>query len=252
MKERINKYISDLEKERGIEVLLACETGSRAWGFPSPDSDYDVRIIYKHHRDWYLCLTEEKDSLELFYDNNEIDISGWDLRKSLRLIWKSNAALIERIQSPIIYKKDSEFIEGIKLIAQKTYSRIGTIHHYLNMAKNELSEVEDHSDYKLKTFFYALRASVACLWILEKEIMPPIEFGIMLNGLDIDEKLMSRIQELIDLKSTISESYKHKDEQDLIVFMKKCIERADVEAKTLPASKGEMNELNEFFRQTIR
>lgn len=252
MKERINKYISELEKEKGIEVLLACETGSRAWGFPSPDSDYDVRIIYKHNKDWYLSLIEEKDTVEIFYDNNEIDISGWDLRKSLRLIWKSNAALIERIQSPIIYKKDSEFIEGINRIAQKIYSRIGTIHHYLSMAKKKLPEVEEYPDYKLKKFFYALRASVACLWILEKEIMPPIEFGIMLNELDIDEKLISRIKELIELKSTISESYMHKGEQDLIMFMKSCIERADVEAKNLPTSNGEMNELNEFFRQTIR
>jgi len=252
MKERINKYITELEKEKGIEVLLACETGSRAWGFPSPDSDYDVRIIYKHNTEWYLSLTEEKDTIEVFYDNNDIDISGWDLRKSLRLIWKSNAALIERIQSPIIYKKNSEFVDGINLIAQKTYSRIGTIHHYLSMAKKKLSEVEESQDYKLKTFFYALRASVACLWILEKEIMPPIEFGTMLNELDIDEKLKSRIKELIELKSTISESYMHKDEHDLILFMKSCIERADVEAKTLPASNAEMNELNEFFRQIIR
>lgn len=251
MEERIKKYLSELEKEKGIEILLACETGSRAWGFPSPDSDYDVRIIYKHNKDWYLSLTEEKDTIEVFYDNNEIDISGWDLRKSLRLIWKSNAALIERIQSPIIYKKNSDFIEGINLIAQKTYSKIGTIHHYLSMAKKKLSEVEELPEYKLKKFFYALRASVACLWILEKEKMPPIEFGIMLNGLEIDKNLLLNIKELIELKSTISESYMHKGEQDLIMFMKRCIERAETEALNLPASNGDMNELNEFFRKTL-
>jgi len=251
MKERIEKYLNDLEKEKGIEILFACETGSRAWGFPSPDSDYDVRIIYKHNRDWYLSLTEEKDTIEVFYDNNDIDISGWDLRKSLRLIWKSNAAMIERIQSPIIYKKNSEFIEGINLIAQRTYSRISTIHHYLSMAKKKLSDVEESPVYKLKNFFYALRASVACLWILEKEKMPPIEFGIMLNRLEIDKNLVSRIKELIEFKSGISESYMHKGEQDLIMFMKMCIERAETEAMNLPASNGEMNQLNEFFRKTL-
>lgn len=251
MEEKIKKYISDLEKEKGIKVLLACETGSRAWGFPSPDSDYDVRIIYKHNKDWYLSLIEEKDTIEVFYENNEIDISGWDLKKSLRLIWKSNAALIERIQSPIVYKKEDEFLAGINTIAQKTYSRIGTIHHYLSMAKKKLSEVEEFPEYKLKKFFYALRASVACLWILEKEIMPPIEFRIMLNGLNIDEKLLSRIDELIELKSTISESYMHNGEKDLIFFMKKCIAIADANSKSLPASKGQMSELNEFFRNTL-
>ncbi len=181
MEEKIKSYLSDLEKERGIEILLACETGSRAWGFPSPDSDFDVRIIYKHHKDWYLSLTEERDTIEYFLDNNEIDISGWDLRKSLRLLAKSNAPLLERIQSPIIYKADKEFLVGINSVAQKAYSRIATIHHYLSMAKKALDDVAGTEEYKLKRFFYALRASVACLWILDREEIPPIEFAKMLD-----------------------------------------------------------------------
>lgn len=251
MEDKIKKYLTDLEKEKGIEILLACETGSRAWGFPSPDSDFDVRIIYKHHKDWYLSLTEEKDTIECFYENNDIDISGWDLRKCLRLMWKSNPPLLERIQSPIIYHVDKEFLAGINSIAQKTYSRIATIHHYLSMAKKALDEVVSSNDYKLKRFFYALRASVACLWILEKEEIPPIEFGKMVNGLDLSDNLTNRINELIELKSTISETYLHKGEHDLIKFMETCLEKADNESKNLPASKGQMSELNEFFRNTL-
>jgi predicted nucleotidyltransferase len=251
MEDRIKKYLADLEKEKGIEILLACETGSRAWGFPSPDSDFDVRIIYKHHKDWYLSLTEEKDTIECFYENNDIDISGWDLRKSLRLIWKSNPPLLERIQSPIIYQVNKDFQAGINSIAQKTYSRIATIHHYLSMAKKALDEVVSSNDYKLKRFFYALRASVACLWILDKEEIPPIEFGKMVSGLDLSDNLTNRINELIELKSTISETYLHNGEQDLIKFMESCLERADNESKSLPASKGQMSELNEFFRNTL-
>lgn len=251
MEEKIKKYLIDLEKEKGIEILLACETGSRAWGFPSPDSDFDVRIIYKHHKDWYLSLIEEKDTIECFYENNDIDISGWDLRKSLRLIWKSNPPLLERIQSPIIYHADKDFLAGINSIAQNTYSRIATIHHYLSMAKKALDEVVNSNDYKLKRFFYALRASVACLWILQNEEIPPIEFGKMVNGLDLSDNLKIRINELIELKSTISETYLHNGEQDLITFMESCLERADIESKSLPASKGEMSELNDFFRKTI-
>ncbi|MBK6266081.1 nucleotidyltransferase domain-containing protein [Marivirga sp. S37H4] len=251
MEDKIKKYLIDLEKENGIEILLACETGSRAWGFPSPDSDFDVRIIYKHHKDWYLSLTEEKDTIECFYENNDIDISGWDLRKSLRLIWKSNPPLLERIQSPIIYHADEDFLAGINSIVQKTYSRIATIHHYLSMAKKALDEVVNSNDYKLKRFFYALRASVACLWILEKEEIPPIEFGKMVNGLDLSDNLTNRINELIELKSTISETYLHNGEQDLIKFMESCLERANNESKSLPASKGQISELNEFFRNTL-
>ena len=76
MKEKIKKYLAELEKEKGIKILFACETGSRAWGFPSPDSDFDVRAIYRHDKNWYLGLTEEKDTIEYFLENNEIDISG--------------------------------------------------------------------------------------------------------------------------------------------------------------------------------
>ena len=251
MKEKIKKYLSDIEQENDIKILLACETGSRAWGFPSPDSDFDIRIIYKHKKDWYLTLTEEKDTIEYFHDNNEIDISGWDLRKSLRLLWKSNPPLFERIQSPIIYKVDKDFFTGINSIAQNTYSKIATIHHYLSMAKKAFEEVECSEEYKLKRLFYALRASVACLWILERVEIPPIEFGKMLNGLDLPESIIERIVELIEIKSTISETYLHKGEKELIEFMKTCIERADSESQYLPASKGQMSELNEFFRLTL-
>jgi len=251
MEEKIKKYLSDLEQEKGIEILLACETGSRGWGFPSPDSDFDVRVIYKHEKNWYLSLTEEKDTIEYFLENNEIDISGWDLRKSLRLLAKSNPPLLERIQSPIIYKVNKEFLTGINAVAQKTYSRIASIHHYLSMAKKTFEEVVNSEEYKLKKFFYALRASVACLWILEKEEIPPIEFGKMLNGLDLPLNLKTRIGELIEIKSTISETYLHKGENDLIEFMKTCIERAENESQSLPASKGKMSDLNDFFLKTL-
>ncbi len=251
MDDKIKKYLTALEKEKGIEILLACETGSRAWGFPSPDSDFDVRVIYKHPTDWYLSLTEEKDTLECFYESREIDISGWDVRKCLRLLWKSNASILERIQSPIIYDADQNFLAEINSIAQNTYSRIATVHHYLSMAKKSLEELLSAHDYKLKKFFYAIRASVACLWILQREEIPPIEFGKMLEGLEISHDLTDRIYELITLKSTVNETYLHHGEQELISFMKSCISKAGLESKNLPSSKGSMSELNTFFRNTL-
>src|SRR5690606_32395753 len=113
MSEKIIQYLDKIENEKQIKILLACETGSRAWGFPSPDSDFDIRIIYVHKKDWYLSLSEKKDSIELMFENNDIDISGWDLRKSLRLLQKSNPPLLERIQSPIVYKSDNTFLAEI-------------------------------------------------------------------------------------------------------------------------------------------
>ncbi|BDD06102.1 nucleotidyltransferase domain-containing protein [Aureibacter tunicatorum] len=251
MKNKIIKYINSLETEKEIKILLACETGSRAWGFPSPDSDYDVRIIYKHNKEWYLSLNEEKDSITVFYEDNEIDISGWDIRKSLRLMKKSNAPLLERIQSPTLYKGDQEFIKEINDIAKANYSRIATIHHYLNLAKKKYEEISFESEYKLKSFFYALRSATACLWILEKEEIPPIEFPKMLEGLELQESLVMRINELIEVKAKVSESYRHKGEKELFEYMQNCIERAEIEGKNLPTTYGCMDELNVFFRKVI-
>lgn len=252
MDERIKKYLGEIESEYKIQILLACETGSRAWGFPSPDSDFDVRIIYKHHPDWYLSLGEEKDTIEMMLDNNEIDISGWDIRKVLRLLWKSNPPLLERIQSPIIYSSDEKFMVEIHDFANKCYSKIATIHHYLSMAKKSLEEIELADEYKLKKFFYTLRSATACLWILDRGELPPIEYPIMLEGLAIDGNLKERIYSLIELKSTKSESYMHSGEKDLITFIKQSIDLAENTAKDLSKGNGDISSLNNFFRRTIK
>lgn len=251
MNEKIKRYLQELQEENGIDILLACETGSRAWGFPSPDSDYDVRFIYKHKTDWYVSLNESKDTLEMMFDNNEIDLSGWDLKKSLNLLWKSNAALLERIQSPIIYISNNEFVEGINDLAKGTYSKIATMHHYLNMAKNMFEEVKGKESVKLKKLFYALRTSIACRWILEKEIMPPIVFQTMLGELNIDIKIKQRIYELIALKATKAESYVHTAESELNEFIEHIITRAEAEANALPPAKGNIEDLNVFFRKML-
>ena len=251
MNEKINQYLTKIEEEKDVKILLACETGSRAWGFPSPDSDFDIRIIYKHKKDWYLSLNEKKDSIDFMFENNEIDITGWDLRKSLKLLHKSNPPLLERIQSPVVYKKDDEFILEMKTVAQNQYSRIATIHHYLSMSKKFLEELNVKKGYKLKKFFYALRSATACKWIIEKEEMPPIEFLKMVNGLNLSNSLTHRINELISIKSTISESYKHKGEEELISFIENCINEAEKKRQSLPSAKGNIEELNAFFLKTL-
>lgn len=251
MNEKIKKYLNLIQAENKVEILFACETGSRAWGFPSPDSDYDVRFIYKHSADWYLSLNEQKDTIELMFENNELDLSGWDLKKCLQLLWKSNPPLLERIQSPMIYIANDLFLTSINSLAQSTYSRIATMHHYLSMAKKMFSEVKDVENVKLKKLFYALRAAVACQWIMEEAQMPPIVFQQMIAHLAIDKNIKQRIDELIALKATKAESYLHKEEKALNRFIATIIEEAEQKAKTLPAAKGQIEDLNQFFRKII-
>lgn len=251
MTEKIRNYLKTIAESKNIEILWACETGSRAWGFASTDSDFDIRLIYVHKKDWYLSLSEKKDTIEMMLENNDIDISGWDLKKSLSLLRKSNAPILERIQSPIIYKSDPEFIKDILEVARTFYSRIATIHHYLSMSKKFVAELEAEKEYKLKKFFYALRSAFVCKWIVEKDEMPPIEFHKIYPNLGVDSTLISRIQELIQLKSTIKESYYHSGEEPLLNLIKNFNEEAEKKKEALPSSKGDSAQLDQIFRKYI-
>ena len=252
MKGIITGEILKLEREYNVTVLLACETGSRAWGFPSPDSDYDIRLIYKHDLDWYLSLNEKKDTIDLMLDNNMLDISGWDIKKSLGLLWKSNPPLLERLQSPIIYKSDPEFVNEMWELASETYSRIASLHHYKSLSVNMFEEISATGNYKLKKLFYALRAATACKWIIDRDDIPPIEFRKMMEGLNIKSELEERIVDLIKLKSKVDESYFHKGEEEIFKFIESNLNLAETHGRFLPAGEGDMVKMNDFFRRKIK
>lgn len=252
MTEKIKSALAEIALEKDIEILWACETGSRAWGFPSPDSDYDVRIIYRHRLPWYLRLNEGKDSLDIFLENRDIDISGWDLRKCLRLLAKSNPPLLERIQSPIVYQSKNRFQEQFLKLAQQFYSPIASIHHYQGLAKKSLSDLNSDNPYMLKKFFYALRASCACLWILERNDLPPIEFQRLIDGIPISEKLQLRIDTLIEEKALRNEDYLHLGEAELFHFMTAILNRVESEAQNLKARHSKTEVLDKFLFDMIR
>jgi len=253
MKQQIIKTLKKLEHEYKVTILYACETGSRAWGFPSPDSDYDIRVIYKHPLDWYLSLSDKKDTIEQMLNNKEFDISGWDIKKSLQLLLKSNPPLLERIQSPVVYIRNDEFMEEFKTLAKPAYSRIATLHHYLSLAKKCFKELEGKKEYKLKKFFYGLRTSFACKWILVKETPPPIIFQDMVYELCQEESIVQRIEELIQLKSIKNEDYMHpKDEKAIVELMKKFIEEAESKAKSLPSNRVDRISYDSFFQKVIK
>lgn len=252
MKDRIQEYLSQIEKDKGIKILWACETGSRAWGFASTDSDFDVRMIYVHKMDWYLELTHSKDSLEMMYDNNDIDITGWELKKALQLLMKSNASMLERIQSSIVYRSDEKFIEELRKLAHTFYSKVATMHHYLSMAKKFQNDLHTQKEFRLKKFFYLLRSTLVCKWIIEKQIMPPIDFNLIYTDLNLKPNLIERIDELIELKSTITESYLHTGEYELFELIGRIIGEAEAIKDSLPHSSGDLGHLSSFFIKYVK
>lgn len=251
MDNNILEYIRQVENKYDVDVLLVCETGSRAWGFASPDSDFDVRFIYRHRKEWYLSLTEGKDSIDLMYDDGNMDISGWELRKTLRLLCKSNPPLLERIKSGIVYKSNPEFVSGINKLSDGMYSKVATLYHYIGMSRKSFADVENQDKYRLKKLFYALRASVACKWIIERNEIPPVYFLTMIKELDFEEKIKDRIAFLIEFKSKQDESYYHSGELELIDLIKELLDYADLNSKLMPSANGNLEELNVFFRQMI-
>ncbi|HOY41039.1 MAG TPA: nucleotidyltransferase domain-containing protein [Chitinophagales bacterium] len=252
MENKIKEQLKLIENEKGIKILLACETGSRAWGFPSPDSDYDVRIIYKHQLDWYLSLNEKKDTIEIMLEDGNLDITGWDIRKCLRLLWKSNGALLERIQSPIVYLEEDNISQLLYQYAAQCFSPIATIYHYLGLAKNSFADVEHAKEVKLKKLFYALRATLSSKWIIDKNSIPPIVFMTMVDELDFDDDLKIKIKELVALKALKNESYMHYEELKINDFIRNEVDQAEHKAKGLSGMKNKNVDLDSLFLEIIK
>lgn len=195
------------EKEHNVRVLFAIESGSRAWGFASPNSDYDVRFIYAQEPQWYQAvdLEERRDVIE-YPIVDEIDINGWDVRKALRLFWKSNPAFVEWIQSPIVYLEQSCLRPEALEILTKIYSPEKGIYHYRSMAKTNYRGYLRKEMVPLKKYFYVLRPLLAARWIHKYNKAAPIEFETLLGMLEYTEKqVFTEIQVLLDKKRVTPE-----------------------------------------------
>ena len=202
MTTRIPAALLALEAAHGIRILYACEAGSRAWGFPSPDSDYDVRFLYAHPRDWYLTLDEGPDTLNFPVDD-ELDLAGWELRKALRLLRSSNAALFEWLQSPIIYHAAPGFREQLAPLLPLAFNLKAGQHHYLGQLRRGVVDELPAPEIRLKRLFYALRSALAARWIRERHTLPPMELA-PLRAL-LPAELQGAVDELLARKATADE-----------------------------------------------
>lgn len=194
------------EKTSNIRIVLAIESGSRAWGFASPDSDYDVRFIYAHPKEWYVAvdLEEKRDVIE-YKITDDIDLNGWDLRKALRLYWKSNPAFVEWIQSPIIYQRSGCFVERALELLPTVYSSERGIYHYRSMAKTNYRGYLRGEQVKTKKYFYVLRPLLAARWIEQYQTAAPVEFDRLLTLLSGQDQVLEAIAALLEKKRQSAE-----------------------------------------------
>ncbi len=251
MKDEICNCLSEIERQEGISILFAAESGSRAWGFASADSDYDIRAIYVHPQAWYLSLEEHpKETFEAMLPN-DFDVSAWDLRKTLRLFAKCNPSLNEWLGSPIIYKKASPFFEELKDLIPAYFNPIKATHHYLSLARNAYDETSDSHEITIKKLFYALRGLLAAYWVASYQTMPPIEFSHLLEMKGLSRDVLAIIAELQEVKQSSNEHFAVLLQPQLRDFYLKTRGFIDGKVQTLSTRHISIGPLNELFLSVL-
>lgn len=244
MEINIIQSLKKLEEQENVRILFACEAGSRAWGTNSVDSDYDVRFIYIREVNWYLQLYEGRDVIEVATDQN-VEVVGWDLKKALRLLQKSNPSLLEWIHSPIIYKSEYPFTLKLKELSKMAFSTTSTVYHYVNMARKNYQFFQKEKRFTTKRYLNILRPLIACLWILENEEMPPNDVLLLFQQYVTDFNLIKQFDLLIQSKQAGEHSF---ISQELNQFIQDTIPLIEERVKNLHGRNLNLTDtLNQFF-----
>jgi predicted nucleotidyltransferase len=202
VRQRIDAALVAIELEEGVRVLIAVESGSRAWGFASPDSDWDVRFVYVRPIEWYLAIDQRPDVIERPIVDG-LDLAGWDLRKALQLLAKPNPALLEWLSSPVIYREDAGVAPALRRLAEATDHRRSAWHHYQHVLAGQYRRsIEGRPEVVLKKYFYCIRPAAALVWLDQRRSgRVPMALPELLAAIDLSEELRTAIAALTERKA---------------------------------------------------
>jgi uncharacterized protein len=250
--DEIRRRLSQIEEEEQVHLFYACESGSRAWGFPSADSDYDVRFLYLRQKNWYLSIDVEnkRDVIERPI-NDELDISGWDLRKALKLLRKSNPPLLEWLTSPTVYQEKYTITQRLRALVPEFYSPIACAHHYLHMAQGNYREYLKGAEVRVKKYFYVLRPLLAIKWIEKEADVMPMEFSALMERSVESPELRRAIEELLERKKAGYELDTGPRIEVISEFIERELQRLEAELKVDERAKPASEKLDEFFRSAL-
>lgn len=248
----IERRLTQAEQEHDVKVLLAIESGSRAWGFASPNSDFDGRFIYVHRPEWYLAITleEQRDVIE-YPIVDDMDVNGWDLRKALRLFWKSNPAIVEWLQSPIQYVSVGSMRPRCLELLGSIYSIERGVHHYRSTTKSNFRSHLQGELIPLKKYFYTLRPILAVRWLMKYQQPAPIEFATLLQMLDGESDVRAAIDELLIVKRNSPEMGLAPPVPAIQAFIAAEIERHETLEIPRDEREGAAAVLNQLFRELL-
>lgn len=251
----IQENLDAIEKQYGVKILLAVESGSRAWGFASPDSDYDVRFIYMHRPEEYLRIDTMKDVIEWQLDE-VLDINGWDIRKALLAFGKGNPNVMEWANSPIIYRKAEEW-KPVKETAMRYFSEKSALCHYYGTANSTLQGFLTGDMIRYKKYFYALRPLLCCRWIERYHTVPPMEFEKLMRLFEepdeiLTAKLHEGIRDLLERKAETEEKDLNPQMPVIIDFIRsECVRQKQISDAAPDDHRHDYTELNEAFRKLL-
>ncbi len=252
----VDSLIDAVRREHGVHIAWAIESGSRAWGFPSPDSDYDGRFIYVRPAVQALTVWPHRDVIEMPIVG-EMDVNGWDLGKALRLLLKGNAVVVEWLQSPIIYEGYDWFRDELLAFATQWMDRDRAASHYLHLSRRQRSVyLADEAEVALKKVFYALRPAVALRWLRRhpEHALPPMHFPTLMAECAPPLDVAGIVEDLIALKATTREMGSGPMPKALLTFIDEELALAkDKEIATRSVTPEAVEAANALFRSiTLR
>lgn len=249
MREIILNELRKIEETENIKIIMAIESGSRAWGFASPDSDYDVRFIYVRDEESYLKLEGIRDVIEWKLDDT-LDINGWDLKKALQLLHKSNPTIFEWCASPIVYLEREEFADLKKLLLHY-FSVKKSLFHYWHMAETNYREYLKGAEVRVKKYFYVLRPLLAAKWIIDNQSPPPMLFDKLVEA-KLDDTLRPELDKLLELKKSMPEMGTAPRIQVFNDYIEKVMPEIKEIAAGIKDNQAEWDMLNELFVRVIK
>lgn len=251
---QIMRSIADIEREHDVRILHAAESGSRAWGFHSPNSDYDVRFFYIRPRDWYLSIYPGRDVIELPIDET-YDVSGWDLKKTLHLAMKSNAVVMEWLQSPIVYKTDADFTRALSEYCAHCFNPKALMHHYLNLGKRQIDQTwRTSTEAPIKKYFYMIRPAMALRWLMINghDALVPMNIQDLMDGADVSPDIRDTLNDLIGQKRRMQEKAPTKRINVLDTFIFEAFEAAEKAVAEMPNPDApDVARADAFFRSWL-
>lgn len=248
MQALIQQKLEELCRQQSVTLLYACESGSRGWQFASPDSGYEVRFIFVRSPDYYLSITEVAEDIALPV-SHELDIYGWDIRKVLRLMSKSNTTPFEWLQSPIIYAQQEGFRDALWALCQHCFSPRPHIFHYLGVASSAMASFNSQEPVAIRKLFYMLRPLLAASWCFHRQSIAPMTIdGLLPISAPV---LQAEIKALLIQKKSMPDATPVTPGTAISEYISLTYESLRTQAGDTLKTEPELAPLQHFFRDTV-